>query len=91
MSNHGASNDDRIDQMEKELEEKKRRKRMRKLEREEEETQKRFEAVQERHRHLLADEAAEEARQAKWVQEKKVVKKGTMNSKHEKNKGINKN
>jgi hypothetical protein len=83
MSNHGTSDDDRIDQMEKELEEKKRRKRMWELEREEEETWKRFKA-QERHQRLLADEVVEEARQAKWVQEKKAVKKGTMNGKHKK-------
>jgi hypothetical protein len=84
MSNHGASDNNGIDRMEKELEEKKRRKRMRELEREEEETWKRFEVAQERRQHLLVDEAVEEARQAKQVQEKKAVKKSTMNGKHEK-------
>jgi hypothetical protein len=86
MSNHDASDDDGIDRMERELEEKKRRKRMREMEREEEETRKRFEAAQERRRRLLAEEAAEEARQAKRVQVEKAVRKDTMTGKHEKSK-----
>jgi hypothetical protein len=86
MSNHDASDDDGIDRMERELEEKKRRKRMREMEREEEETRKRFEAAQERRRRLLAEEAAEEARQAKRVQVEKAVRKDTMSGKHEKGK-----
>jgi hypothetical protein len=73
MSNHDASDDNRIDRMERELEEKKRRKRMREMEREEEETRKRFEAV-------------EEARQAKRVQVEKAVRKDMMSGKHEKGK-----
>jgi hypothetical protein len=88
MSNHDASDDDGIDRMERELEEKKRRKRMREMEREEEETRKRFEAAQERRRRLLAEEAAEEARQAKRVQVEKAVRKDTMSGKHEKSKLI---
>jgi uncharacterized protein (DUF3084 family) len=73
MSNPNASNDNGIDQMERELEEKKRRKCMRKVEQEEEETWRRFEAVQERRQRLLVDEAADEAKQAKWVQEERLV------------------
>jgi hypothetical protein len=86
MSNHDASDDDGIDQMERELEEKKRRKHMREMEQEEEETRKRFETAQERRRRLLAEEAAEEARQAKRVQVEKAVRKDMMSGKHEKGK-----
>jgi hypothetical protein len=89
MSNHNASDDDGIDRMERELEEKKRRKHMQEMEPEEEETRKTFEAAQERHRRLLVDEAAEEARQAKRVQVEKAVRKGMMSGKHEKGKGKN--
>jgi hypothetical protein len=71
MSNHDASDDNGIDRMERELEEKKRRKHMWEMEREEEEMRKRF-------------EAAEEARQTKRVQVEKAVRKGTMSGKHEK-------
>jgi hypothetical protein len=56
------------------------------MEREEEETRKRFEVAQERRRRLLADEAADEARQAKRVQVEKAVRKGTISGKHEKDK-----
>jgi hypothetical protein len=71
-------------------EEKKRRKHMWEVEWEEE-TWKRFEAAQERRQCLLADKLAEEARQAKQVQEEKAVRKGMMSSKHEKGKRNNKN